>query len=99
MARRLVVRPHAESDIESTYEWYEDQREGLGAEFLAELEAGFSRVVRNPEVYATVQGSIRRALLRRFPFGVFFLVSDDLVSVIAVFHTSRDPKTLRRRPQ
>lgn len=94
---RLVVRPEAESDIDAAYLWYEEQRVGLGAEFLEEIEAGLERVAANPVIYAHIEGPVRRALLHRFPFGLFYIESGDSISIIAVFHTSRDLESIRRR--
>lgn len=51
MTRPLIVSPEAEADIESAFRWYEDQRVGLGTEFLRVVEAGLSSIERNPEQY------------------------------------------------
>jgi len=74
MSRRLILRPAAEADIEDAYRWYEDQRTGLGAEFLRAIEAILAVVEREPELYAPIHKNARRVLLRRFPYAVFYVI-------------------------
>ena len=97
MAYRLIVRPEAESDIDAAYAWYEQQRAGLGVEFLDEIERCFVLIQGNPELHATIYTGARRALIRRFPFGVFYIREPNTVSVIAVLHTARRPDSWKRR--
>jgi plasmid stabilization system protein ParE len=89
--RRLVVRPGAEADLADAALWYEARAAGLGSEFLRSVDACLSEVARAPETFPSIHRSVRRALLRRFPYGVFFVVSDGAVSVIACLHVRRDP--------
>lgn len=97
MAGEFVVAPEAEQDVWQAYGWYEDLRPGLGEEFLVCVEACFEAIRRTPEMHATVHESYRRGLVRRFPFAVFYEFADGIVTVYAVFHTSRDPNKWRRR--
>ena len=75
----------------STSTWYERQREGLGADFLLCVEETLQKVRRNPEVYPRVRSSARRASIRRFPYGLFYVVEEEVV-VIGVFHAHRNPR-------
>jgi plasmid stabilization system protein ParE len=97
MAHRFIVRPEAESDIDAAYVWYEEQRAGLGAEFLDEVERSLALIQENPELYEPIYSGARRALTRRFPFGVFYAWEEDVISVLAVLHTSRHPDSWKRR--
>jgi plasmid stabilization system protein ParE len=65
------LRPEAEQDLAEAARWYEEQQPGLGLDFLDEALATFSTIAERPLASATVYGSLRRALLHRFPFGVF----------------------------
>ena len=97
MAVELFLAPEAESDIAEAYEWYESRRVGLGEEFLTSVDACLQGIWRWPEIYAVVHGEFRRALIRRFPYAVFYEQSETTVTVYAVFHTSRDPEKWRHR--
>ena len=94
---RLVSDPRADIDIEAAFEWYERERPGLGLEFLDELRAAYGRIVDGPLKYQQLRSNIRRALLKRFPYAVFFTVEDEIIVVLAVLHTSRDPAEWQRR--
>ena len=89
--RRLEVRPEAELDALEAAWWYDGEREGLGAEFVAELRATFAHVEEGPLRFPLVFREFRRAILRRFPFGVFFIVEGELATVLAITHLHRNP--------
>ena len=97
MTRRLVVAPEAEADMRAAFVWYEEQRPGLGEEFLLAVEAAFATVERSPESLPVVRGQLRRAIVRRFPYGVFSIAEDDAIHVLAVLHAKRDPEVWQRR--
>jgi plasmid stabilization system protein ParE len=93
---RLISEPPADVDVEAAFEWYENERQGLGLEFLDELRAAYNRIVDGPLKYQELRGGIRRALLRRFPYAVYFAIEGDVVVVVAVLHASRDPAEWQR---
>ena len=97
MAVRLVVAPEAELDISEAYIWYQGRRAGLGEEFLSSLDACIERIRRQPLIYPVVHEAYRRALIRRFPYAIFFEWAETTVTVYAVLHTSRDPEKWRQR--
>jgi toxin ParE1/3/4 len=97
MALRLIVRPEAELDIESSALRYEGQQRGLGSRFLDTLNDIFARVTENPFRFPQLERNVRRALLDRFPYGIYFLPESNRVVVIAVLHLHRHPDTWRRR--
>lgn len=77
MARRLVVQPQSDLDIQAAAVWYEVQRSGLGARFLDELDLVFQRIKANPRQFPPVEGDVHRALLTRFPYGVYFFAESE----------------------
>jgi plasmid stabilization system protein ParE len=97
MAAELILAPEAELDVAETYAWYEKRRVGLGEEFLSSVDATLERIRRRPEMYAVAHGTYRRALIRRFPFAIFYEYAEGAVTVYAVFHASREQEKWRRR--
>ncbi|MFH1111133.1 MAG: type II toxin-antitoxin system RelE/ParE family toxin [Planctomycetota bacterium] len=97
MMSQLILRPQAEADLAEAYAWYEERRAGLGQSLLLSVEAALASIRENPLLFPVVHGNIRRALIRRFPFGVYYLVDRETVVVVAIFHASRDPKGWRLR--
>ena len=94
---RLVAEPRVDLDVAATYQWYENEQPGLGLEFLDQLRAVYDRIAASPFQYQDLRSGIRRALLRRFPYVVYFAVEADVVIVLAVLHASRDPAEWQRR--
>jgi plasmid stabilization system protein ParE len=96
---RVVLLPEAEADVTDAAAWYESQREraGLGREFLQEFRAATEKLRRDPLLFQAVFAPIRRILLRRFPFAVFYEVVGREVVVLTCAHTSRDPEFVQQR--
>ncbi len=97
MARRLVVQPQSDLDIQAAAVWYEDQRSGLGARFLDELDLVFQRIKNNPRQFPPVEGVVHRALLNHFPYGVYFLAESEDIRILAVLHLDREPDMWKSR--
>jgi plasmid stabilization system protein ParE len=89
--RQLLVRPAAAADIDAAYLWYEERRAGLGEEFLAAVDSLLGEIVAHPTTYPVIHRDARRALLRRFPYAVFFRTYGETVVVLACMHGRRDP--------
>jgi plasmid stabilization system protein ParE len=97
MTRTVRLREEADWDLVSAATWYERQRAGLGREFLSEALNSFDLPTERPLSYPIVLRDIRRALMGRFPFAIYFRVERSDVVVIAVLHGSRHPQRWRRR--
>ena len=91
MAFRLKFSSRALREIGEAQEWYELQNPGLGEEFIAAVELQLKRLEQTPLLYAEVIPSVHRALLPRFPYGLFYTVQGDLVHVLGVLHGARNP--------
>ena len=94
---RLILRPEAEEDLQSAVDWYEDRRAGLGREFTTCIEAALALMLAQPSLGSLVFRDVRRHLVRRFPYAVFYVVAVDTVVVVAILHQRRDPLTVTRR--
>ncbi len=92
MTPRLRLRPAATAEIQTAYEWYEQQRQGLGSEFLQEVREILAAIERSPTLYPVVRDDIRRALLRRFPYSILYVAEPEQTVVLACFHGKRDPR-------
>ena len=97
MAYTLSIRKEAEADIAEAYQYYENCREGLGTEFIACIDEAISRIQNNPKQFRTVLDAVRRALVRKFTYGVYYTISENNIIVLAVVHARRNPKHWRSR--
>jgi plasmid stabilization system protein ParE len=97
MDRRIVFSPKAALDAVEAYSWYEARELGLGEEFLRSVEACLEGVRRHPQLYRVAVDDFRRAVVRRFPYEVFYEATGKTVYVYAVFHSAQDPTKWRVR--
>jgi plasmid stabilization system protein ParE len=97
MTRRFIVRPRAERDIQSAHDWYESQEPGLGERFLEAVQKRLEAIRDFPESCPIIYRDVRRAVVSRFPYLVFYVVQPTRVTVLAVLHHSRSPATWPRR--
>lgn len=97
MSHRFLIRPEAEADLAEAKRWYEQRREGLGADFLLCVEEALQRMGRHPELYPVVYKDVRRAVIRRFPYGIFYRLMGEEIVVIGVLHGRRDPSRWQSR--
>lgn len=95
--RKLIFRLPAQLDVHDAASWYENQRPGLGIRFLDEIESVLNRIRVSPLQFPEVQSRVRRGLLSRFPYSVYFSAGEETVEVIAALHHHRHPGTWRDR--
>jgi toxin ParE1/3/4 len=91
----IKIYQTATDDLQDAYDYYEEQIRGLGERFAREVDEYLDLIRKNPFQFAVqFSGSYRFALLNHFPYRVVYRVSEkeNLVYVISIFHTSRDPK-------
>lgn len=94
---RLRLTFEAQADVRDARLWYRAQRSGLDRRFLDAVEAACELLERNPELGPTVEGRIRRVLLRGFTYGVFYVIDSNEIVVIACLHGARSPREWRHR--
>jgi plasmid stabilization system protein ParE len=97
MSYVLVFRPEVRAEISEAYRWYENQQSGLGDEFLDRISETLDRICQMPESYAVVYRDVRRAVVQRFPYAVYYRIVSSRVVVTAIFHGRRNPKAWRSR--
>ena len=95
MAYKFEIRPLATIEIFETYDWYELQREGLGIEFLMELEIFYTTLQRNPDTYSYFQKPVRHGSLDRFLYTVVYETFDEVIVIYSVFMYRQDPDKKR----
>ena len=97
MSYRLIIKPLAQEDIEESAVWYEQESTGLGHEFLQAVEEKLQVIEKNPNLFEVKYRQVYQAFLYRFPFSIHYIVEGENISVVAVLHTNRNPKTALKR--
>jgi toxin ParE1/3/4 len=90
------VEPEAREEIREAARWYEDRERGLSQRLLDEIETALGAIEQMPRRFARVTDvdvdvEVRRALLRRFPYAIVFVIAPTVIAVIAVMHVKRKP--------
>lgn len=94
----IIFTPAARAELIEAQDWYEAESPGLGRRFRAAIEALTERMSANPAQFPFALKNVRRALVQRFPYMLFFVVEEDgFLLVIACFHASRDPRRWQER--
>ena len=93
----MIIRPEAEEDIRETFEWYKSKYIKLGSDFLEEIEWIFQRIEEYPDMFPKVYIDLQRALVRRFPYAVYFKQNNDEIIVVGVLHQRRNPAAWQKR--
>ena len=91
MSFQLVVNPRASTDAEEATIWYEKQRKGLGREFVQAIDEAINSILSNPYKFVVIREDFRRMVIPRFPFGIFYLIENNTVVILAVWHFKRKP--------
>jgi len=97
MKYRVVIRPEAEDDLKKAFSWYENKRQGLGYDFLLQVDAGLRFIERNPKVLSPEYRGARKYLVKRFPYKIIYLLEEEKIIVLAVVHGKRSPSLTKER--
>lgn len=92
---RVRFRTEAAADVASARDWYDEQRVGLGDDFLRSLELVVKLVSELPEAFPEIAAGHRRALLGQFPYALYYRLDGRVLDVIACLHTRRRPHVWR----
>lgn len=96
MKYHLIVRPNAEQQATEAYNWYEQKLTGLGEDFLVCLDTCITFIILNPNIYQKKYKTIRMAIVDKFPYGVYYIVDNSTIIVLAILHFSRNPKIIKK---
>ena len=95
MSHTIVFDSKVEAELKRGFDHYDQQHSGLGFEFLLSIEAALYEIDKDPLLFPKVYKNKRKANLKRFPFGVFYIVSKGTILVLAIIKLTSDaePKT------
>jgi toxin ParE1/3/4 len=88
---KFQYHPEAAQELTSTIEYYEEKSEGLGADFLDEIEDTIAQALAHPDSGFLLTNQDRRLLLDRFPYEIIYEVSGNIITINAVKHLRRKP--------
>jgi plasmid stabilization system protein ParE len=94
---RLIYHPEAESELIEAARFYENRVQSLGAEFLVAIDHATDQICKSPDQWRVVGAGVRRYLMQRFPYALYYLIQSDQIQILTVKHHSRHPDGWRDR--
>ncbi|PSB29549.1 type II toxin-antitoxin system RelE/ParE family toxin [Stenomitos frigidus] len=93
----VVIHSEAIAELDGAISYYEAQNAGLGLDFLSEVEQALDKIQRNPNLGVYKASGLRRYVIRRFPFLIFYAELETLIWIVAIAHGKRRPNYWKRR--
>jgi toxin ParE1/3/4 len=97
MSLRVEFLSGADADLQETFNRFEDYREGFGTEFITVVDAYLARIVAFPEIAPVYFEGIRRQVMQRFPYGIFYQPGPTRILVVAILDLRQDEEQILRR--
>ncbi len=94
---KIELSNEAESDFDNSYIYYSVESENVADNFYKIINKGFQDIINNPEGFQKVFKNVRRYVIKRFPFVIYYRVMESTIQIIAIFHTSRNPEIWKQR--
>ena len=95
MSFKVTIRSRAREDIRETRDWYEERSPNLAVRFGREIDEVMLAIRDQPLIHAKIYLDIRRAMTRRFPYAIYFIIENGRIVVLRVLHQARDPQEWR----
>lgn len=94
---KVIFHPEAVAEFDQAINWYEEKQLGLGRDFAAEVRGAIDRALLFPIGCTEIAPGVRRALTRRFPYGVLYVLDGEALQIVAVMHLSQRPGYWQQR--
>jgi plasmid stabilization system protein ParE len=94
---RIDLTPEAEADIGEAHAWYSARSTELADDFRRALDQCIASITAHPQSHPVVHRSVRRVLLRRFPYCLFYVPEAERILVLGCLHARRDPRSWQAR--
>jgi plasmid stabilization system protein ParE len=93
---QLEFAPEARVEIIQAAAWYNEVAPGLGQRFVLEVDRTIERILQHPLAWTEIEAGVRRALMKKFPYSIYYTVQDTRIRIHAVTHQRRRPGSWRR---
>ncbi len=97
MSLRVEFLSGADADLQETFDRFEDYRDGFGMEFMTVVDAYLARIAVFPEIAPIYFESVRRQVIQRFPYGIFYEPQPTRILVTAILDLRKDEQQILRR--
>jgi plasmid stabilization system protein ParE len=88
---QIFFHPEVKDEVTFSYHWYESKADGIGEDFLTELETSYQAIMEFPEIWPNYKKGFRRYFLSRFPYAIVYKKTDSVIYVVAIMHHRKKP--------
>jgi toxin ParE1/3/4 len=88
----IELSDEAEVDFDKSYEFYYEDSPKVADTFFKRINLGFENIKQNPTSFPIAHKDVRKYVVKKFPFVIYYRIIDSIIQVIAIFHTSRNPE-------
>ncbi|HRG73505.1 MAG TPA: type II toxin-antitoxin system RelE/ParE family toxin [Leptospiraceae bacterium] len=97
LAGKYRLEPEAKQDLKESVLWYEKQQEGVGERFFQNVFEKIEQISERPDSNPKFHNNYRKASIKKFPFYIFYTNEKTFVSIVAIWHKSRNPESFKER--
>ena len=94
---QVIFLEEAKLELTEAVNYYNDQNNGLGYEFAAEVKRTIERITQYPEAWFSISKRTKRCRCNRFPYGIIYYIDNDKIVIVAVMHLKRKPNYWKNR--
>jgi len=94
---QVIFLEEAKLELTEAVNYYNDQNNGLGYEFAAEVKKTIERITQYPEAWFSISKRTKRCRCNRFPYGIIYYIDNDKIVIVAVMHLKRKPNYWKNR--
>jgi plasmid stabilization system protein ParE len=88
----IELSDEAEIDFDKSYEYYYKENPNIAKSFFNRINLSLENLKENPTIFPDVYKGLRKYVVKKFPFVIYYQIEGTVVKVVAIFHTSRNPK-------
>jgi len=94
---RYIFHPEALQEYEESALYYKKISRELAISFIDSVEKGIEKILENSRAWPIIDEDVRRHLIKRFPFGIYYTIERDYILILAVMHMNRKPGYWKNR--
>lgn len=96
---KIELSSEAEDDFEKSYEFYATENEKTADNYYKEVDNSLKKIANSPQLYPKVHRNVRKYVIKKFPFIIYYKVTNLVIRIIAIFHASRNPEIWKNRTE
>lgn len=94
---QIKLHPKAQIDLDETLLYYSKIDKNLEKKFIIHLDETFDKIAKFPNLYRYETETSQKTLMEKFPYLVIYEQYQDIIMILAIFHTNRNPTKLEHR--